>query len=164
MIKLTKKLFIVIILVIVIVAGAVIASILLTNKGGGMRLRQLPPDIEMRTTADYKESRLHLYKNGTFEVSVIYKEDYPEFTGIGYYTKSGKRYTFTYIDMWRLTGNTNNYINDYKRDEHVLKNGNGDNFVSIKKGDDYVVSVHYTTDKKGRIEIKDPLHRAYYFK
>jgi len=159
----TSKLFIVIVLVIVIIAGVTIATISLTNKGGGMKLRQLPTDIEMRTVSDYKESRLHLYKNGTFAFEVIYK-DFPEFTGLGYYTKSGKRYTFTYIDMWRLTGNSGNYEKDYKRDETVLKNGNGDNFVSSKNGDIYTVSVHYTKDKKGRIEIKDPLHKAYYFK
>ena len=160
----TSKLFIAIVLVIIIIVGVAVSVVLLTDNNNGMRLRALAGgEIEMNRASDYKESRLYL-KNGTFRLSVKYKE-FPVFTGIGYFTKSGKRYTFTYINMWRLTGP--NYHTDYKHDldptieRPVLKYGNGDNFEA--RGNN-TVSVHYYVDRRGRLEIKCPNHRSYFFK
>ena len=98
-------------------------------------------DIEQNRVADYKGSKLYLYDNGTFTVTVMYKTS-NIFLGIGMYKiDSNKNYVFTYTDMWRI------YATKLQQDT-----------------DNYHRTFTYAQDKNGRIELVDPNNRIYYFK
>ena len=138
------KFFAVFFICLVVVAAAVIIAVTFTTKRDGLGVKFLDgPDVELHTPADYKNSRLNLYKNKTFVLSVIYTggagADFAELLGIGTWTRAGNTYTFKFMDMFRRIGM------DYVRD--------------VAHAD---WEVQYIRGKRG-LEVQTPDHTNTYF-
>ena len=131
-------------MVIIIAVVAAIAALVIIHSRDGMHVRALGSNDLTQSTAvsDYKDSRLHLYKNGTFTVEVICVGE-KEFTGIGTYVKNGKdSYTFTYADVWFRVGS------DF-----------------VRSGDTTYIDQSFTYEiKSGRIEFQSQNSQFFYFK
>jgi len=58
-------------------------------------------------TSQFRQSRLYIHGNGTFEIELIRTlngEHTLEFSGIGTWTRSGRAYTFVFHDCYFLIG------------------------------------------------------------
>lgn len=121
----------IILIIIIIVLG--VYYIFLRKTDPAWRVKDVGPRgiIEHRTS-EYKDSRLFIHSNNTFEIELIRTVGESQirlFTGIGTFTKSGKTYTFTYIDS-------------YSRMEDVM----------IKQSE--VWSKDYTSGSRSRIQFE----------
>ena len=98
------------IIALVLVAAAVTTTVVIFTSDDGMTVRALAGnDVERRSPREYQHSRLYLHSTGTFTVRIVHQapEEEPEvvFLGIGTYTRSGRVYTFRYLDV-RMQGCT----------------------------------------------------------
>ena len=108
------------------------------------RIVGLPPEITQRKVSDYSGSTLHLYnKTNTFLVHIKYLGK-NEFMGMGTYTKKGKTYTFTYIDVYRITY--------------------GPDGAQMRRDDEFKNSTENFVVSKGKFKFRDVNGVEYHFK
>jgi hypothetical protein len=91
-------------------AGGITAAVALSTRPDGMTIKAIGStvqgtDLTPRRPKDYKNSRLFLHKNGTFAMKIIYL-DVTELVAVGGWVKNGKKYVFTYVDLFEVIGDT----------------------------------------------------------
>jgi len=101
--------FLLIIIIVLLVAfGAYF--LFFRNTDPSLRVKDVGPrGIVDHRASEYKDSRLFINNNDTFEIELIQTVGETKtilFTGIGTFTKSGGTYTFTYIDSYQRVDDT----------------------------------------------------------
>lgn|GEM_PF-1964841 len=146
--------------IILLVVVGITVAIVLNTRPSYMSLRDLNiqkgVDLEIRKLSDYNGSKLWLHKNGTFSFKIVYKGN-NEFVGIGTYKKVGKQYNFQYQDLFRARSANLALNPEHKWDENY-------DFTLERDPDFYNWNVNYDIVSGGRIELRCPNSRYYYFK
>ena len=92
-----KKKLIILVIVALIACAVVIVSVLFLGKREDTYRIVALPNLPGLSVADYKDSALNLYDNGSFDVQIVYQNN-NQFAGVGTYKKQGSTYEFTYLD------------------------------------------------------------------
>ena len=109
----TRKFWLVLVIGVIAIA-AIIGSVLLTaNRDNTYRIKRLP-DYVTEKPSDFSRSSLNIYKNGTFDIEIIY-ENTTHFIGHGTYTKTKDAYICNYLEVYTNAGS-------YKNDLEIVKN------------------------------------------
>jgi hypothetical protein len=108
--KKKRFLMVAILLLLVVVIGLLIYFFVIADRGdGGMRVASVSTS-QSANVADYSQSRLFIYDNGTFDVEIVFKGD-AQFSGIGTYVRTKNAagrdiYLVTYLHYWTQNGAT----------------------------------------------------------
>lgn len=135
---------------------AVLATVIITSavfifsNDGGMRVQKVDYPDSVRKASDFSASRLYIHPHGTFTIRIVYKNTV-EWVGVGTWKKSGKKYIFTYVDVY------SNGAGEMQRSTRALDIQNNPEDVA------YDPNFFTYRIKNGRVIVHDVNNRIYQF-